>query len=90
MQSAALQLQGDLNQALDHSSFDARQRYSISQDAAGLVKAADQRAAGHRINRHELRKDARALLHAFDSGSFQVGDVSTLNYDFDQFKKSIR
>ncbi|MGC8548650.1 MAG: hypothetical protein ACP5M4_03025 [Acidobacteriaceae bacterium] len=90
MQTAARQLQSDLNQALQQSSFDARQRYAISQDAAGLVKAADRRAAGKRMDRRELRNDARELLKAFDSGSFQVGDVSTLNYDFNQFKKSIR
>ncbi len=90
MQTAARQLQSDLNQALEQSSFNARQRYYISQDAAGLVKAADRRANGKRINRRELRTDARELLQAFDSGSFQVGDVSTLNYDFNQFKKSIR
>lgn len=90
MQTSARQLQSDVNQALDHSSFDAHQRYSISQDAAGLVQAADKRAKGRRFNRRELRKDAEALLKAFDSGSFQVGDVTMLNSDFDQFKKSIR
>jgi hypothetical protein len=90
MQTTARQLQSDLNQALEQSSFNARQRYAISQDAAGLVKAADRRAAGKHMNRRELRTDARELLKAFDSGSFQVGDVSTLNYDFNQFKKSIR
>lgn len=90
MQTAAHQLQSDLNQALDHSSFNARQRYSLSQDAAQLVKAADRRAAGRRMNRRDLRTSAKELLHAFDSGSFQVGDVSMLNSDFNQFKKSIR
>jgi hypothetical protein len=90
MQAAALQLQGDLNQALDHSSFNANQRYTLSQDAAGLVKAANERAQGGRLNRRNLRKDAEGLLKAFDSGSFQVGDISMLISDFNQFKKSIR
>lgn len=90
MQTAARQLQSDLNDALDHSSFNARQRYNLSQDAADLVQAANRRAAGKRMNRRELRRSAKALLKAFDSGSFQVGDVSMLNSDFNQFKKSIR
>ncbi len=90
MQTAAHQLQSDLNQALDQSTFNARQRYNLSQDAAELVKAADRRAQGRRMDRRELRKSAKELLKAFDSGSFQVGDVSMLNSDFNQFKKSIR
>ena len=89
MQTAALQLQSDLNQALEQSSFNARQRYALSHDAAGLVKAANQRAQNRRFNRRELRNDAKALLKAFDSGSFQVGDVTMLDSDFNQFKKSI-
>lgn len=90
MQTSARQLQSDVNQALDHSSFNARQRYAISQDAAGLVKAADERAQGRHMDRRELRNNAKALLKAFDSGSFQVGDVGMLDSDFNQFKKSIR
>jgi len=90
MQTAARQLQSDVNQALDHSSFNARQRYTLSQDAASLVKAADRRAAGKHMSRRDLRESAKALLKAFDSGSFQVGDVTMLNSDFEQFKKSIR
>lgn len=90
MQAAAHQLQSDLDQALDHSSFNAKQRYALSENAAGLVKAANQRARGGRINRRDLRKDAEGLLKAFESGSFQVGDVSMLNSDFNTFKESIR
>jgi len=90
MQAAARQLQTDLTQALEQSSLNARQRYHLSQDAAVLVKASDQRAQGLRMNRRELRNSAKALLKAFESGSFQVGDVSMLNSDFNQFKQSIR
>ena len=90
MQAAAHQLQSDLHQALEQSSFNARQRYHLSQDAAVLVQAADRRAQGRRMDRRELRNSAKALLKAFDSGSFQVGDVGMLNNDFNQFKHSIR
>ena len=90
MQAAARQLQSDLIQALEQSSFNARQRYHISQDAAVLVQAANRRAEGQRMDRRQLRKSAKALIQAFDSGSFQVGDVGMLNSDFNDFKKSIR
>ena len=90
MQAAARQLQTALTQALEQSSLNARQRYHLSQDAAVLVKASDQRAQGQRMDRRELRNSAKALIKAFDSGSFQVGDVSMLNSDFNQFKHSIR
>lgn len=90
MQTTAHQLQSDLNQALDESSFNATQRYHLSQDAVALVQAANQRAAGHRMDRHDVRKSAKALLQAFDSGEFQIGDVSMLNSDFNAFKQSIR
>lgn len=90
MQTAAQQLQGDLNRALDQSTFNATQRYALSQDAIALVKAANERAEGRRPNRRALRNSAKDLLHAFDSGRFQIGDVSVLNTDFNAFKKSIR
>ena len=73
----------------DFYAFGARD-FDVKAALAGLVKAANELATSRRFNRRELRDDAKALLKAFDSGSFQVGDVSMLDSDFNQFKKSIR
>lgn len=90
LQKAAQKLSDDLDQALSQSNFDALARQSIREQAAVLVEAANQLAAGEHPKNKDVHRAEKKLMKAFDTGLFEVEQTGQLNLDMANYQDAAK
>lgn len=90
LQKAAQKLSDDLDQALSQSNFNALARQSIREQAAVLVEAANQLAAGQHPKHKDVRRAEKKLMNAFDTGLFEVEQDGQLNLDLADYQDAAK